>query len=238
MSKLQLNSDKTNVMVLNRPNLDKEAAKVKLKTSSETVNPKSQFKVLGWITNHKFTMESHINKVASIIAGKIHQFKPIAKYSSEDVRLRYAQAHLLSIVQYGLPLYSGETQNVRGKVHKIWMTIARFCKQSYCFKISTHKILKSLSLKSAEQTTEMQTAIHIHKIIKTGRPYNVKGLIRQPRTRTSAKLYPKYFSNTKILDKNIYIRGIKVYNSLPDELKNMEPKQFKKRIKSHYIDIK
>ena len=104
LQKLKLNSDKTNLMVLNRPKLNHKAEKVQLKTNKETIKPKSQFKILGWVSNKRMSMDSHINGVASIIGQRIHSFGTISKYSNEETRLRYANSHLLSVLKYGMPL--------------------------------------------------------------------------------------------------------------------------------------
>ena len=183
------------------------------------------------------SMEPHINHVSSIIHHRIHNFKSLAKYSNEKVRKQFANAYLISILKYGMPLYSGETVAVKNKVHKLWMTIARFCKNNYCFKQSTLSILNSLELPSSDQMIEQCVANYIHKIIQTNKPTKAKRLFRNPRSRNCSKIYPVYYSKTKVMDKNIYIRGLKVYNSLPDEIRLLPTKKFKKKIKSHFIDV-
>ena len=48
-SKLQLNDDKTNLMVINSPALEVTAKTIILETEKETVKEKNHLKILGWI---------------------------------------------------------------------------------------------------------------------------------------------------------------------------------------------
>ena len=113
MSKLEINTDKTNFMVICHPNKEVIANQIKLPTSTEVVIQKPQFKVLGWITNNEMSMEPNINRISGILAGRINAFNQITKYSDEKTRLQNAHVHLLSILSYGMPLYSGETQFIK-----------------------------------------------------------------------------------------------------------------------------
>ena len=106
---------------------------------------------------------------------------------------------------------------VKQKVHQILMKIMRFCKGSYCFKQNSEKILKSLNLDSAIQMIEKDTALFIQKILETNLPKRAKTIYREPRSIRNIKYFLKDPSHSGIMDKNVFVRGIKVYNSMDEE---------------------
>ena len=58
--KLKINSDKTNVLVVNKPKHEEEVKKIVLNTGSEVLVPKKQIKVLGFYLNSRLSMDSNL----------------------------------------------------------------------------------------------------------------------------------------------------------------------------------
>ena len=184
------------------------------------------------------SMDSHLNSVSSTIAFRIKQFNPLKSYANEITRKRYAVSNLLSVLEYGLPLYAGETPKIKLQVHRNLMVISRFIKGSYCFRQSTKSILDSIRFPDSDQLIAQNTVKYIHKIIHSRRPKGVYKLFRKQRSRKCTLIYPNYFSSTLLFDRNVYNKSIKMYNSLPAELRCLPPHKFNKKIKEIRIETK
>ena len=155
---------------------------------------------------------------------------------STKARTTFANRFLISKLRYGMPLYIGETQAIKHKLHIQIMTIARFCRGNYGFKVSCHKICKSLKWDVPEQTLLKSAALYIHKCTFYGKPKQINNLLRTTRMRRNNNIYIKYMYETGKFERNMLIQACKLYNSLPEDLKSLLPKLFKTRIKKLYIE--
>ena len=165
----------------------------------------------------------------------IHSARGIGKYMNEKSRTLYANSHLLSRIQYGLPSYLGEKVEIKSKVHTSIMKVSRWCKASYCFKISCKKINNSLNWDTPEQMIVKSSLLFYHKIMSKGQPSHLTSYIRMPRTRASAKPALHYKNKSSEFDRTFLKKGLILYNSIPDELKKLPHKIFKTRIKKIYF---
>lgn len=217
-------------MVIGRPAMKEKIDKVELNTSNEIIKQKSQFKILGFLTNRRLSPDSHLNHVTSLISYRINQFNSLKKYASENIRKKYAVSSLLSVLEYGMPLYADEGPKIKLNVHRNIMRIARFIRASYCFKKSTNNILSSVGIDDSDTMIHKSTAKYIHKIIHTGKPRAVNNLYRKQRTRQCTAIFPKYFSSTLMFDRNLYNSSIKIYNSIPADIRSLPPIKFKKKL--------
>ena len=84
--KLKINPDKTNIMIICRPNKDKHR-NIKLKTITEEIMPKKQIKVLGWTINERLSMDTHANNVLRNINHGLSKVTTISKYMSQKQEL-------------------------------------------------------------------------------------------------------------------------------------------------------
>ena len=96
---------------------------------------------------------------------------------------------------------------------------------------SNAKILEDLNMEEPIQITLKSTAKLIHKIVYTKTPGDVKALIRAPTWRKEGDLTPVDAPKTSKFKRNTILEGIKLYNSLPSEMRKLKPKQFKNEIK-------
>ena len=72
------------------------------------------------------------------------RMKDLTKYMNEKQRLQFANTYLISKLKYGAHFLVGETFQVQQQYHAATMSVARWVKQNYCFKVSCLKICKSL----------------------------------------------------------------------------------------------
>ena len=81
------------MMVINEPNEKALAETIEMKRDECTVKPKYQFKILGFVTNNKFNMDSHLICISTSIYNKINSFNKIKKYTSKKVG-KYFPRHI------------------------------------------------------------------------------------------------------------------------------------------------
>ena len=86
--------------------------------------------------------------------------------------LTFANSYLISQLNYRGQSYITENQNVKQQYHKIRMNIVRWVKQSYCYRISCRKILKSLkwelpNQKMKKRSSKVNAPDHKPKTTKT-----------------------------------------------------------------------
>ena len=142
---------------------------------------------------------------------------------------------MLSRITYGLPCYLGEKEMIKTKIHSTIMSISRWCKGSYCFRVSCYKINKSIGWDLPNQMIMKSSLIFIHKILSKHQPSQITDKIRMPRTRSSANICLKYQNKSSEFCRTTLYQGVKLYNSLPNELKNIDARTFKLKIKKLYI---
>ena len=114
------------------------------KPEEEDVTPKKSLKVLGWILNSRLSMDEHLQKIKMKIKFIMSSVKTITPYMSEKNRLLFANSYMIPILNYGVQIYMSEKQTTKQRYHKSMIMIGRWLKQSYCFKMSCHEMLKTL----------------------------------------------------------------------------------------------
>ena len=133
-----------------------------------------------------------------------------------------------SKLYYMLPLMSSANATQIQKVHKLIMFAARTVLGSYCFKTSGKKILDSINWMSANQVIKWSIVKYIQKIIFTKSPANIYNYYKQNRRRCSI-IVPKIYPTTKF-SRDVYLfKGLVTYNAFPNDLKQLNPKMFKKK---------
>ena len=97
--KLKMNSDKTSLLIISKPNLDKYK-----NDEEEVIKPKPQIKLLGWTMNERSKQDSNLNIVIGSITRILINLKPIEKYMNVKARTTVASNKMMSRLSYGLPM--------------------------------------------------------------------------------------------------------------------------------------
>ena len=95
-NKLCLNPEKTNVLILAKPKLKKEADEIKIVTEDEDVTAKNQIKVLGFYFNERMSMDTTLDKVVAGINSSLAAISNFKPYMSERARLTFVNSYLAS----------------------------------------------------------------------------------------------------------------------------------------------
>ena len=234
-NKLVLNPEKTNILVVAKPAIKALADDIRIVTDKEEVKPSKSIKMLGWETNERLSMDSHYQQVTGKIKCMMSRMEEIKGYMSEKQRLKFANAYMMSILQYGAQFLVADTANARKNYHSTAMMVSRWVKGSYCFRISCLDICKSIKWNLPEQQILKKAILFAHRIQISRKPIQILNQVRMPRTRQKAKISIKYKKNNEKYDRNLISQSFKLYNLLPEDLKSLKPSKLKNAIKKIWI---
>ena len=145
---------------------------IKLK-EDEVITPVNQHKVLGWILNTRLSMDSQIRNTISSVNLKLHKIMKMKKYMNLNTKRKILNAHLLSLYQYGIEQYVGETEAIKQKLHSSMMTTFRKIRGFVRYREANVSVLNHLKLVEPAQLILRATVKFIHKVVYTGMPYNI-----------------------------------------------------------------
>ena len=237
-NKLQLNSNKTGLLCIARNQKREKKEDIYLYDLPKNIKCKPQLKILGWFVNERLSYDSTINQNIGLVQKTINELQPITKFLNVKQKTMIANSHLVPKISYGSALMIGQDERVMTAYHHSYMSVARWCQGGYCFKESVDSICKSLKWSSPAQSVIKQAASLMKQIIYNKKPTQLLEYMKLPRTRPTAQIGKRFSVITKTSRKQFLNHGINIYNMLPDQLKNVNFKDYKKSIKNFHIDYK
>ena len=225
-------------MILEKQKSRKTKTKINVVVKGEEIKPKSQIKILGFRTTENLSMDEQANNLIMQVNNKLNAVKNVEKYMDFKTRLRYADSHIISLINYGLPLYLNENQNVKDKIYKIILKSARWVHGNYCYKQSCRKILGSLNWKLPDEQIEDAAARFFHKVVTYKEPEDIYSLVRYPRSRINAEVSMKIIAKNKPFSKLMLNHMANILNRIPEGLKGERPHLFKKKLKAKRLKDK
>ena len=145
-------------------------------------------------------------------------------------RLAFANSHIMGRIRYHAPNLAGETEVNKNKIFRPIKATARFVRGSYCYMESIKSIMKSVGWKLPQETLDQSSAKLIHKVMHTKEPCDIYNLIKVPRSRACADVSLKYAPKSDRLKRSTIYSGIKNYNRIPQDLRNLKPKKLKAKL--------
>ena len=130
-----------------------------------------------------------------------------------------------------MPLYVGKTTEVKKKCHQILMKSARFVRGNYGFKVSVNNILNSMNWRRSEDMITESTAKFIHQVIQTEKPRIICKFIRTQRSQSTSSISLKHHPRTDRFSRTLINQSYKIYNTIPQELRKLNPTKFKAQLK-------
>lgn len=92
-------------------------------TQGNRVFAGNSMKVLGFTMNSRMSMDNHLSRMKSKMGIEYTKLKPLMSFMSLKDRKVIVNAKLRSILNYGLPIYMGESQQVRHKLEAAYMMV-------------------------------------------------------------------------------------------------------------------
>ena len=233
--KLKINSEKTNIMIVSRNQRKAETTDLRYEDEKEVVIPKAQIRILGWIMNQRMSMNSNATIAISEVSRMLHNLRNLKHLMSEKTRLIIANSFMKSKLSYGLPLYVGANQNIKNKIKTCMMRVGRWVKGNSQFMIPNTKICKSIKWSTPNQMILQENMISIHKMLTENPIMTLEQELRKSRSTRKRTYHLKYKPKCEKMKRNSTYLGMKIYNTIPENLKTMKIKKFKKEIRKIWI---
>ena len=237
-NKLKLNENKTSFVVMRALNPNNKDTRMELKINeNEVVKDDNAIKILGWWLNKKMSMRTHLQKLKGIISLKLAKIRPFLNFMSLKTRKELLYAKIGSIIMYGLPLYCGQTEDIRNDISVLFMKINKAIYNQNCYKISNARICKRIDVDLPDQLLKKTTIMLIHRMVTTWKPRGIIKLIRKDKvTRKCKRMNLKKSFRKKKCRRSVLCRGLKLYNSLPGNIKSLSSRLMKKRLKKVRVE--
>ena len=211
--------------------------RLKLNVNGITIEDDRSIKILGWWITPDGKLFYHLNKIRGHVYRTISQLKPFLKNMNLDQRRQVVYAKALSIAEYGLPLYCGQVEAVKDKLTTIFMRANRaILHQPVPLKTKNKWICRQIKVKSPRQLILEAGAKLIHRIVNQRSPPQIYEQLTFPRLiRKTARIGVSNVPRTQKCKRSTIYQVVKIFNNLPNNLKFVPPKLFKKLISKRSI---
>ena len=172
-----------------------------------------------------------MNKIISETSNVINLASKNRNYLGQRAKKVLMESNVLGKIKYNAPLIAGETDENKYKIYKIIHKAARYVLNDYCFKKSISYIMKKLEWKMPEEIIDEASAKFGHRIITSKEPEGLSDRIRRPRSRQNAECSYKPRTRTRRSRGSIIKKSIENYNRIPGEMKNLQPKFLRRKLK-------
>ena len=194
----------------------------------------TEVKNLGIFLDSELSFQTHIKHKLSIAYMRLRKLWNIKKYVQCKTKYFLCNSLVLSIMDYGDVVYgSSLTAEVSRSVQKLQNACLRFSYNiTYREHITPH--LNRLAILTMSNRRKYHLSCFIHKILKTGQPTYLRSLFYHNQHIHNTRHLNKFSipqHNSSKFQKSFSFKGVKLWNELPDDLKNLTIIKFMKLIK-------
>lgn len=232
---LRLNPSKTKAIYISRKQINSSNWPV-LCLDGVTIQPSNKVKNLGLIFNNKFSWTDHVNAICGKVYGGLRRLYHLNKLLPQFLRLRLVKSLLIPFFTYGDVVLTSLSFESKRKLSVAFNGCIRF--------IYKLKRYDSLSLYSASilgcslyNYFDYRTCLTMYRLICTKTP---NYLYQKLKFSTSKRTLNLIVSQRRLfsMDYAFFIRGIKLWNSLPVLMKRINSDNvFKKACLRHFCNI-
>ena len=232
-----MNGSKTKYVIHKHPYIDEKNFKVEIVTKNgEVLKDDLSIKVLCFWMTRKNSSDQHLRKMKNLITLKLQKVKPATDLMTTRMRKIVLYSKVASILSYGSPLFSGETESVKNVYHTALMRINRAITNEYIYNESCEQICSKASVPTPLQLLSRNAAIYAHKIVREQKPEVSFYTIRVPLfPRACQDLFSRIEPRTIRHKRSLIYRIPKIFNTIPSALKFLPTKLFRKRVKKFDI---
>lgn len=223
-NKLCLNQTKTSYIYFNSPH----SSLPHIKTLNLSISPTAEVKFLGLVVDSKLTWKTHIQSLISKLSKAVFAVNSVRRNVSFSTALLSYFSYFHSVMSYAIVYwgYSPEVKSVFRLQKRAVRAVFGFCRRTSC-----KSIFKDSKILTVYAQVILDSCILIHKISNSLTKHSE---VHDHNTRNKNKII---ISTNKIMDKSFLKEGIKHYNKLSDEHKQLEPSRFKSILKERLLDL-
>lgn len=225
INKLSLNYDKTKCMIIYRNKID-ENVEINVNIDGKMIERVNYIKYLGFLIDDKLNMHEQITRTTKKIASKINFLKRSSRKLTYETRILIYNAIVLPHFNYCSTLYIMCTKEQIKKLQKLQSRAMRIIIRCE-YRTPRKNMLEVLNWLSVTQLIVYNVLLFMYKIknnlvpqyIITKINRNIDITNRNTRQQNEFRIPLHRFENTK---NNVIYKGIKMFNEMPNEIKNAE----------------
>ena len=162
---LKINETKTEFIHIRKMTSKNES--ISIKTDKYEINSKNSMKILGFVTNDRMTLDSHLSAMMSKIGLEYHKLRPALNYMDLQTRRIVIDAKVRTHIDYIMPLIISQPQYVKNRVEKILMKVNRWTLQENTFKMRNVTICKRVGCPTPNQEILRASVKFFHGLVIT-----------------------------------------------------------------------
>ena len=231
---LAINESKTELLIIPPRSEEDEEAYI-MTGKGEVIASQNQIKILGVKFNTRNNMQSHVATLSSRVGMIFQKLKPYIKNAPQEQRKIILLSKLESVALYGAPLFFNESSYCIKRLELLLMRIYKWAynKNTYMKKYS--EICQELKVDEPQQKLLKTNTRFICKIMQEKKVDQLLScLIINPRTGTKVYLADPHKNNSR----SALVRHISLYNSLPQDLKMLNPSRLKRKLDRHTVTFR
>lgn len=195
-----------------------------IRSNERSLVQKQTTKFLGIHLSDNCSWEKHIDSLSKRVAPICYCIKQLKSTVSIEMLRMFYFAYFHSVVSYGIIAWGHSSESIR--IFRLQKKALRYMK-GVCLRSSCRPIFKEFGIMTLPSVFIMQLLINIRKELPNLDRLNDKHTYA---TRNSLVLSVPAHSTASFERSPLYL-GIKLYNKLPDNFKNLNINQFKMKIK-------
>jgi hypothetical protein len=229
LNKLIINTDKTTAIAFHSWQ-NKNNLKPKIVFQDMDIKYKNDTKYLGLYLTEDVKWDVHIKHVSDILNKSYYVIQSLKTVISISTLRRIYFANFHSHLRYGILFWGGDPQSI--KIFKLQKKVVRVtCNVKR--KTSCRELFRTLNILPVPCVYIMETVYYI-RLNNEGLKQNLAKNDYKTRNRSD---FQTQFCRTNIFKKSLNNLGTKLYNKLPNYLKNLEnSKLFKNNLKLFYYN--
>lgn len=233
-NKLQINIDKTKYIAFKKRSTSNSPIQISL--MQVPVEQVKTFTYLGLHIDEDLSWDYHLKKIKSSISSTAFAMRRIRNYVSTGAMWMMYNGYITPKLQYLNPLWNSaadyklrELETIQNKIVKNILNLPRLHPSNLLYSPKTTPSLRSLN-----QFLSIMYIFNIkHDYIKHNFTLKTVSTVHSHNTRSSENYYILFYRTNKGLN-SIISKGLRLFNNLPQNIKNLNKiSSFKKELKDH-----
>jgi hypothetical protein len=225
---LALNANKTTTMIF------RKCSELNKLLEESGVNVSESAKFLGIIIDRNLKFEEHVKLVSDKLKKGIYALRSLRDFLPRNELLSVYHALIGSQLTYGILVWGLTTNHNMEKLLRLqkWAirTICKLPRRTSC-----RDKFKELGIMTFPSLYGYHASIFIHEKVSKGE-LMLNRDVHNHDTRTKSQIFIDHKSSKKTMN-TIYSNGIRVYNELPNEIRNLGMTMFRKRSREHFLNL-
>jgi hypothetical protein len=242
-NKLAINESKSYTMLIcNSCHPDKDF-KLNIYANNSPLDQCDTIKYLGVTIDSRLSWSPHINELCKKLSQKVSALKRLSAFIPNALLLKVYISNIQSITDYCCTVWGNSAKCNLDRVMAYQKRAIRIVSGIHDYNISAIDLMKSLGLQTVYERVHYFTSLIMFKCISGQAPnylcdhFTLQADLHSYETRNSSNgclALPK--PNKEIFKQSLLYNGPKIWNSLPNDLKNAMSKiLFKRKYKMIYV---